>query len=76
MAATGVVSGNGTVSAGAQSIPITVTDTHAHPNVSLTAQATGYPDMNFQGQFTDNNTITGALNGAGFTNLPLTLRRQ
>ncbi len=70
------VSGNGTVSGEGTSIAVTATGTHVHPNVALTLQATGFQDLNFQGQFTDDNTINGTLNGSGFNNFALTLRRQ
>lgn len=75
-AGTGTVSGNGTIGAGSSSIPITITGTHAHPGVALTGKATGFQDMIFQGSFTDNNTIMGTLNGSGFSNFALTLKRQ
>ncbi len=72
----GSLSGTGSVAATTgPPLPFTVTGTHAHPNFSLVARAPAFEDINFQGQFTDANTIDGMLTGAGF-NHALRLRRQ
>lgn len=55
---------------------IGVTGTHAHPNVSMIFTFSQYQPINFQGTFSDDNTISGALNGSGFNNYAATFRRQ
>lgn len=79
----GNVTGNGTIVAPnpanvlqSLTIPVTVTGTHAHPNVTLTARATGQPDATFTGAFQDANTVTGSLSLPGFPTVSLTLTRQ
>lgn len=74
---TGDVTGSGTLS-GSTSIAMTITGTHTYPNVSFTAHANGYEDMNFTGKLAAGETasITGTLNGSGFNNFALTLRAQ
>jgi hypothetical protein len=72
----GAVTGTGTISGAGTPLAITVTGTHSHPNVSLNANAPGFEPMNFQGTFTNDNTINGTLNGSGFDNFALTLQRQ
>jgi hypothetical protein len=72
----GPVTGSGTISGGGSNFPITVTGTYSHPSVVLTIQAQGFPNLGFEGQFSDANTITGVLSGSGLNNLPYTLQRQ
>ena len=60
-----------------ETIPIDlVSGTYTYPNVNLTLDAFGAPPAYFQGTVTDKNTITGHVNGFGFNNDPLTLKRQ
>lgn len=70
------VSGSGNLTFGSNALAVTVQGTHAHPSVGLTLRASGYEDINFQGSFTDSNTMSGTLNGSGFSNQSFTLRRQ
>jgi len=70
------VSGSGHISSPSNSIALTVTGTHAHPSVSLILKATGYQDVNFQGEFSADDRIIGSLNGSGFRNDAITLRRR
>lgn len=79
----GDVSGTGTLVVPTQpgasttnTIPVTITGTHNHPNVSLTARSQGQPDATFAGQFTGNATVSGTLTLQGFPGVPLTLTRQ
>jgi hypothetical protein len=70
------IAGSGNISAPGSSLALTATGTRAHPSVALTLRASGFEDMNFQGNFSGNNMIVGTLNGSGFSNEGLTLRRQ
>jgi hypothetical protein len=56
--------------------PGTVNGTNTYPNVSLTLSIPGYQVMTFTGSFSDDNTVSGVLNGSGFVDEPLTLVRQ
>lgn len=70
------VTGTGTLAAGGGSIPLDVVGTHTHPSVSMTFSSPGFQNVTFQGQFTNDTTIVGVLNGAGFSDYPLTFTRQ
>lgn len=79
----GDVSGTGTLVVPTQpgastttTIPVTITGTHNHPNVALTARAQGQPDANFAGQFTGDDAVSGTLTIQGFPSVPLILARQ
>jgi hypothetical protein len=52
-----------------------VTGTCTYPNISLTLHAVGYPPFYFQGTFSGENMVVGSVDGSGFTNDPLTLKR-
>jgi hypothetical protein len=69
------ISGNGFISSGELSIAITLTGTHAHPNVSLTIQSSGFEDMSFTGSFVSDDQIAGRVNGSGFVNTTLSINR-
>lgn len=72
----GDISGSGVISFGTERVAITVAGTHAHPNLSLTISSAGYEDFNFSGNFTNENRVSGTLNGSGFADEPVTLNRQ
>jgi hypothetical protein len=60
-----------------ETVPIEiVTGIYIYPSVSLTLDSFGAPPAYFQGTFSDANTIAGSVDGSGFTNDPLTLKRQ
>jgi len=54
----------------------TINGTNTYPNVSLTFSMTGFNPFTFTGTFSDANTVSGVLNGSGFTDESLTLVRQ
>lgn len=57
------------------SFAVSASGTFARPTVTLTLTSTGYEDMNFTGTH-DDGVITGRLNGSGFLNDPLVLRKN
>jgi hypothetical protein len=71
-----VVSGNGHISSGTQSVALTVSGTHSHPNVALTVRITGYQDLAFSGTFVSASQVSGRLNGSGFNNEQFVISRQ
>jgi hypothetical protein len=72
----GQVSGTGSISTLSATIPISVAGTHAHPSVVLTARSPGYNDFVFSGRFAGADSIVGTLNGSGFHDDSLALRRE
>ncbi|HWP36031.1 MAG TPA: hypothetical protein VNL18_00615 [Gemmatimonadales bacterium] len=72
----GTITGAGSARATGGAVSLTVTGTHVHPSISLTLRSTGFEDLNYTGQFINDNTISGSLNGSGFTGETLTLVRQ
>lgn len=68
--------GNGHISAGVESIALTISGTHVHPDVALTLTAIGFQEMAFSGMFSSDTQITGRLNGSGFNNEQVVLIRQ
>lgn len=70
------VTGNGTASYADQVDTITINGTNTYPNVSLTLTTPGFAPYVFTGSFSDDNTVSGVLNGSGFVDEPLTLVRQ
>jgi hypothetical protein len=70
------VTGSGQISQGTTSVALTITSgTYVAPNLSLTVSAQGFQAVNLAG-VRSNNTITGTLNGSGFSNQALTLTKQ
>jgi hypothetical protein len=60
-----------------ETVPIEfVTGTYTYPNVNLTLDSFGVPPAYVQGTVTDNDTITGRVDGSGFDNDQLTLKRR
>lgn len=54
-----------------------VSGSHAHPDVSLVITAPEFAPLSLVGTFADANTVNVILSGtAGWTNTPVTLRRQ
>ena len=71
----GAITGSGNIVDG-ENVAVTVTGTHADPNVSMNLSlGAQFEAINFAGQFVGDNTITGTLNGSGFTNFAMTLRK-
>ncbi len=71
----GTVTGTGTLSVTGDALALSITGTYAPPNVSLQMSAPGYEPMNLSGEVSDEE-IDGTLNGSGFVNIAVTLRRQ
>jgi hypothetical protein len=60
-----------------ESIPIElITGTYTYPSVNLRLDALGAYPAYFQGTLSDKNTIAGSVNDSGFTNDPMTLKRE
>jgi hypothetical protein len=72
----GAISGMGQQQWASGTLAHTITGTHVHPNVTMTFKATGYQDTNFQGSFTNDNTVAGKLNGSGWVDQAISLLRQ
>ncbi len=70
------VNGAGNIAFGTDRVAITAGGTHVHPAVSLTIKSSGFQDINYQGTFTNDNTVSGSLSGSGFTGDNLIIRRQ
>jgi hypothetical protein len=70
---TGTVSGTGTI-AGTTSIALTVTGTYSAPTVGLTMSSPGYSPMNLTATVSG-KSMTGTLNGSGFSNAAITLTK-
>lgn len=71
----GAVTGAGSLAGPGGSIALTAQGTHAHPSMSLTLTSQGFEDLNFQGEFVDDDSVDGRLNGSGYQNDAITLRR-
>lgn len=71
----GILDGNGSINGPGFAAAMEVSGRHAHPSVSLTIVPAGFEPLNFQGTMADDRTINGTLNGSGFNNFALTMRR-
>jgi hypothetical protein len=70
------VTGNGAVTAGTTSVPLTVAGTVSNTtSFALTVSSAGFSPLNFSGTF-GQTTMTGTVNGSGFTNAAVTLTKQ
>lgn len=72
---TGTVTGNGTFTSGTASFAVNVTGTFVSPTFSATVNAPGFVSMNFTA-ILSGQSLTGVLNGSGFSNQQLVLVRQ
>jgi hypothetical protein len=70
------VSGAGTMSSTSTSLALTVSGTCTYPNVSLTLASGTMTPSNFTGTFATPDDLAGVVNGSGFVNIGLALRRQ
>ncbi|HWO88304.1 MAG TPA: hypothetical protein VNL98_04020 [Gemmatimonadales bacterium] len=71
----GAVTGTGTVS-GSVGVPVNIGGTFRGGAADFSINATGFISAFFRGRAVDRNSISGTLNGSGFSDMPLTLRRQ
>jgi hypothetical protein len=71
----GEIDGTGFVQFGSSTLTITVTGDHDHPDVEFTGRATNFDSFEFRGEFEDANTVHGHVDGSGFTNDFVVLRR-
>ena len=69
------VTGSGQISGGGNTIPLTASGTYVEPDLSLTLSSAGFQPTVYAGSLS-HGTITGTLNGSGFTNQSMTLTRQ
>ena len=67
------VSGSGTMQG---VLACTVSGTNNYPDVSLTFSVTGTQPTVFSGVFSHQDTVSGQLNGSGFTNYDMVFVRQ
>jgi hypothetical protein len=72
------VSGSGDISdaVGDPYYSFTVTGTHVHPIIELSLSSPGFAPVSVEGEFTDATTIAATLNGSGWADTPVTLKRQ
>lgn len=73
----GSVSGSGNMAGSLDNLALVVRQgTHSYPSLSLVLAATGYEDLNFAGRLLSEDEISGTLNGSGFDDFNLNLRRR
>ena len=70
------LSGSGTLSVLGESLAVSASGTHSHPDVSITISTPGYQPSNITLTCTDTDHLTGRVNGSGFVNLAITLTRR
>lgn len=66
------INGNGTIYVPG-AVAVTATGTNVGNNVALTLKASGYQDLSFTGTILSPGSMSGSLNGSGFTNFAVTL---
>lgn len=71
--ASGAVTGTASL-VGASSVALTVTGTYAAPSLGLTMSALGFNSLNLTATVSG-KTMTGTLNGSGFSNTAITLTK-
>jgi hypothetical protein len=54
----------------------TVSGTHVDAAIEVTLDSPGFAPVSLTGNFTNASTITATLNGGGFVNTPVTLKRK
>jgi hypothetical protein len=69
------ISGTGSLAFGGSSLGLSVSGSHTPPNVSLTISSQGFEPMTLEASVADAR-MEGALDGSGFQNRAITLRRQ
>src|SRR5256885_562688 len=69
------VTGTGSLDTPSASVALDITGTFLDPNFSLTVSTTCCQPFTFIGRMA-NGTLVGTLNGSGFTDLAVTLRKQ
>ena len=67
------ISGSGTMQG---ILACTISGSNNYPDVSLTFSVTGAQPTTFTGVFSQKDTVSGKLNGSGFTNYDMTFVRQ
>lgn len=73
----GELSGSGSVESGGESVSLTVTGSHAHPDFSMTWSSSGVQDVNYAGTVGESgDQLNGELNGSGFSGESLTMTRD
>lgn len=69
------VTGSGNINAGTEAIALTVVGTYTQPNLSVTLSSQGFSDVNLTATVGE-TSMTGTMNGSGFTGSSVTLHRQ
>lgn len=72
---TGNVTGNGTLVSPSASVALSVAGTYVPPALSVSVTAPGFNDLNLSATVGE-TSMTGTLNGSGFSNQAVTLTRQ
>ena len=73
----GAVSGSGNTASEVDNHALTVQQgTHTYPNLSLVLGASGFQSLNLTGRMVSEDGISGTLNGSGFDDFNLNLRRR
>ncbi len=71
----GNVTGNGTLTAGSESLPLTVSGSYSAPDLTLTLNSPCCDPATLAATI-EGGVMTGQLNGSGFSNLEITLTRD
>jgi hypothetical protein len=69
------VSGSGSLTIGTSSLGLSVSGTYAAPTVSLTISSQGFEPMTLAATISQTD-MTGTIDGSGFVNRAITLKRQ
>ncbi len=70
------VTGAGTIANATVTTPVTITGSHVHPSVTLTVAIQGYNPATVTGTCASTTSVSGSINGSGFTGQALTLNKQ
>ncbi len=71
------VSGHGFITVRSAVRGVSMRGIYLFPEVSMTVFSSGYEDLSFEGKLSgDASSITGVVNGLGFRDEPLVLRRR
>jgi hypothetical protein len=74
--ASGTITGSGTIAGPGLNCAATIAGTRADASVSMSWTCPGITPVNYSGSLSDNEKISGTLNGSGFTNASLTLNKN
>jgi hypothetical protein len=74
----GSIHGSGTIDAdnGALNCPATIAGSRSGNDFSISFSCSGFQAMNYAGEVTGGDNMTGLINGSGFDDLPFTMEKQ